>query len=72
MNFMAILERLKQPSSFAGYAVILVTGMQLIGQPIDVDPSTLSVMASEVFKPVGLCIAAVGGIIAIFKTEKPA
>ena len=71
MDFMAILERLKQPSSFAGYALIIITGLGLIGHPVDVDPTALSVMAADVFKPIGMCIAAVSALIAVFKTEKP-
>ena len=72
MNWKAILDRLKQPSSFAGYALIIVTVMGLIGRPLDVDPTALAQMSADVFIPIGKCLTAVFALIAVFKTEKPA
>ena len=74
MNFdwRALLDRLKQPSSFAGYAMIVFIIYQMLGRTLSVDATTLSNMAAAVFQNLDLTIGMVLSIIAVFKNESGA
>jgi hypothetical protein len=69
MNWRDLLDRLKEPSSFAGYAMIVFIIFQMIGRPLDVDADTLSKMAAAIFQNLDLTIGAVLSLIAVFKKE---